>query len=53
MKRKDYSSPQAKVLRLASRQSIMAVSGSGSFIGSEDLGIEFTNPVPGRPEDAY
>lgn len=56
MKRKNYLSPQLKVLTMNLCQEVLV----GSIqeeemptIGSEDLDIDFTQPLPGVPEDAF
>lgn len=56
MKRKNYLSPQLKVLAMDMRQEVLVASVQEEevpVIGSEDLDIDFNEPLPGAPEDAF
>lgn len=53
--KRDYLSPQLKVLTVNMRQEVLTASGSDEVpvIGSEDLDIDFNEPTPAAPEDAF
>lgn len=54
MKKQNYSSPKMKTLSLEPQQTIMVVSADEvPTIGSKDLDIDFNEPTPGNPEDAF
>ena len=53
--KRNYLSPQIKVLTMYMRQEVLTASYSDAVpvIGSEDLGIHFDEPTPAAPEDAF
>jgi len=53
----NYLSPQLKVLNADMRHEVLTTSDPVSeevpVIGSQDLDIDFNQPTPGSPEDAF